>query len=222
VVGRMNEDVSACGTWVMSAYEHVTHMNDASCDTHNRVTLQHMPLSHATFEWVMSRMYESCHVGMRHDAHMAESCHVRMSHVTCKWVVYTRSHDEWVMSHMNESCPIWMSHVKYEFVVYTGVSRWMSHVTYDWVMSLSHMQEPWANKTKLEKGIWKLVLWNKGSFPGTHCFPGGSFSFLLFFLPGVGAGIGLCLIVYAFVCADKLEAVGADSILIFSIQNTRM
>jgi len=82
---------------------------------------------------IMSPLYESCHVWMRHVTYecvmsrMNESCHIWMSHVTY----------EWVMSRISESCHIWMSHVTYESchiakchtnLIYINK---MSHVTYD-------------------------------------------------------------------------------------------
>ena len=59
-----------------------------------------MSESCVTYEWVMARMNESCHIWMSHGtyewvmARMNESWHVWMSHGTY----------EWVMAHVNESC----------------------------------------------------------------------------------------------------------------------
>ena len=91
-------------------------------------------MSHVTYQWVMSRMNESCHVWMSHFSYewvisrMNESCHVWMSHVTYEWVV----------SRMNESCLIWMSHVSYKWVMshmIVSCLTWTSHLLYEWVTS---------------------------------------------------------------------------------------
>ena len=120
---------------------HVTHYtykrvtwHDESCHTCEWVSPCSMPLSthqgseykrmhvwmsHVTYEWVMSRMNESCHV-----------C---MSHVTYEWVVYEACHIWWIhVTCMNKSCHIGMSHVPYEWVM---SHIWMSHVPYKWVVN---------------------------------------------------------------------------------------
>jgi len=111
-------------------------------------------MSYVTYEWVyvtyegvMSRMNESCHVWMSH-VNMIELCHVWMSYVTYEWVM---SHMDESMSHKNESCHTWMRHVTYDTLqaqreigrlpdrLQQVLVELQSHVTYEWVMS--HMNE---------------------------------------------------------------------------------
>jgi len=78
--------------------------------THSYMTWQSEYTS--TYQWVMSRMNEACHVKYK-----------------------------WVMSHMEDSCHTWMSHIIHECrgstPAHINESRhiWMRHVAYDWVMS---------------------------------------------------------------------------------------
>jgi len=67
-------------------------------------------MSHVSYEWVMSRMNETCLIWM--------------SHVTY----------EWVMSHMNQSCHTRMSHVTYTRIVLYD----MTCHSFEWVMSRTH------------------------------------------------------------------------------------
>jgi len=124
--------------------------------------------SHIRYEWVVSRMNESCHTWRKHVT--SERVMSRMNVACLIWM----SHDsyEWVMSHMNESWLIWMSqqvtyecgtlrisHVTYEWVmshVNESCHVWMSHVTYEWVMS--RLNEPchiWMNLVTCE---WVMVI----------------------------------------------------------------
>jgi len=88
-----------------------------------------------TFQWVMLRINESCHIWMSHVTHLNESCHTY----------------EWVMSH------IWMSHGTH---MYESCHTWMSHVThmneschtYTWVMS--HMNESYHTHEWVMSHIW--------------------------------------------------------------------
>jgi len=73
-------------------------------------------------KWVVSHMWEACHIRMSHVTHVW-TYHTRMKHVTC----------EWVMSRTNESC-----HIRKRYVT------WMRHVTHKWVMS--HMNESFHMK----------------------------------------------------------------------------
>ena len=96
----------------------------------SHMNTSHVGMSHVTYEWVMSRMNESCHIFtasspvaigiyhvlMSYATRRNESCHVSMSHAT-----YLQHHlppqqvchtYEWVMPHVG-----------------------MSHVTHEWVMS---------------------------------------------------------------------------------------
>ena len=118
--------------WVMS------HKNEWFCIRMSNVKYEWVMLStdckfeapfYITYQWVTSRMNESCHMSMSHVtyqwamSHINESCHIWRSHV-----IY-----EWVMSHMNESCHIWMSHVTYEWV--------MSHMNESCHISKSHVTD---------------------------------------------------------------------------------
>ena len=134
VMSHMNE---SCRIW-MSHVTYYTHKrvtsHDESCHTYEWVLpcsmslsthqgseykRMHVWMSHVTYEWVMSRMNESCHV-----------C---MSHVTYEWVVYEACHIWWIhVTCMNKSCHIGMSHVPYEWVM---SHIWMSHVPYKWVVN---------------------------------------------------------------------------------------
>ena len=98
-VTHMNE---SCHTyeWVMSHIwmSPVTHMNESChtyewvtsraipshCTLHSRVPPQNKRHSHSTYDWVMSRLNESCHMWMSHD--VSRSCQMSMRHVTYEWV----------------------------------------------------------------------------------------------------------------------------------------
>ena len=89
--------------------------------------------SHVTYDRVMSRANESCHLCWwitfykeEVTSHMIESCHVRKSNKTCVrgWnPIKTK-----VTSHMNESCHVWIVFVE-------QILSKKSHITYEWVMS---------------------------------------------------------------------------------------
>ena len=72
--------------------------------------------------WVMSHVYELCHMGISHVTCVWVMSHVCMSYVTCVWV----------MSHGYKSCHMGMSYVT---CVYELCHQCMSHVTCVWVMS---------------------------------------------------------------------------------------
>jgi len=115
-------------------------------------------MAHAlvTYEWVTSRMNESCHTWMSHATHewvmphMNESCHTWMSLVTHG--TYASVTHEWVMSRMiswaqqehavvPESRRMWIGHA------------WMSHVTLPWAQQqrtariFSLLQRSFAKET---------------------------------------------------------------------------
>jgi len=135
-------------------------------------------MSNVKYEWVMSRMNESCHVWMSHVtyewvmSHMNESCHIWMSHVTY----------EWIMSHMNESCHIWMSHVTYEWVMShmnESCHIWMNHTgketrvvpaTHIWLQSIRNAL--WPSKLRPQQNQPKvrgLQRWHIRLFWGKEC-----------------------------------------------------
>jgi len=58
-------------------------------------------MSHVTYQWVMSRMNESCHIFTASYPSAAGMSHIWISHATRR----------------NESCHIWMSHVEYGWVM---------------------------------------------------------------------------------------------------------
>jgi len=76
-------------------------------------------MSHVIYQWVMSRMNESCHTWMSHVVYESMTlwgctwCYIWICYVTYGWV----------MSHMNESFHTWMSHVAHEWVM-SHMNRW--------------------------------------------------------------------------------------------------
>jgi len=139
VLSRMNESCHVCMShvtyeWVMECVRRASCHTRSSSVFHSPTWLSTMICVYmCAYNWVVSRMYESCHVWMSPVAYewvlsrMNESCHVWMSHVTY----------EWVMSRMNESCHVWMSHVTYDWVMSRmneSCPLWVSRVTCDWVM----------------------------------------------------------------------------------------
>jgi len=77
----------------------------------------HICMSHVTYEWVMSRMNESRHTHAGFARHFSMKCQIRA----------------WVMSRMNDSYHVWMSHITYKWVMSPmneSCHVWMSHVTH--------------------------------------------------------------------------------------------
>jgi hypothetical protein len=90
-------------------------------------------MSHVSYIWVMSLIYESCLI------------HMSVVHVCVLMMVYVyHGVRVWVMSLIYESCLLYMRHVSYTWVMshtHESCLLYMSHVSYIWVMSL--MYESW-------------------------------------------------------------------------------
>ena len=129
-----------------------------------------------TYQWVMSRMNESCHIWMSRVidqwvmSRMNESCHIWMVCVTNKWVMshvwMSRVTYGRVVSRIRESCHEWTSHVTYERVESCMIESCqikmspsqMIHVTYEWVMSrMNESQRNAKAKWEMEK-LWPQSL----------------------------------------------------------------
>jgi len=146
-----------CTWWSSSAFHPPTFLSAMIC------------VYTYAYKWVVSRMYESCHVWM--------------SHVTYVWVM-SRMNESWsasgerpvirdhrvyfihqldylpwyvyICAHIIELCHVCMSHVTYEWVLShmnESCHVWTSHVTYEWVMSrtneschvwMSHVTYEWV------------------------------------------------------------------------------
>jgi len=99
---------------------HVTHTNEFCPVQCLCPLIKDLSINACTYEWVMSRMNESCHVWM--------------SRVTYAWVMSRMNESchtyEWVMSRINES---WMSHATcIRHVTYGSAMshKWMNLVTH--------------------------------------------------------------------------------------------
>ena len=85
-------------------------------------------MSHVSYVWVMSPIYESCLLCMSH-------VYIKCRKVYTKCLFYNVSYI-WVMSPMYESCLLYMSHVSYVCVmspIYESCLLCMSHVSCVWV-----------------------------------------------------------------------------------------
>ena len=114
-------------------------------------------MSLVPYEWVMSKVNQSCDVwmsrftyewGMTHIFSVmrfgAESCHERLGHASVSMSYFLFCHVwishvtyEYVTSHINEASHIWMNHVTHERVMphmNMSCQKWMNCM-YDWVVS---------------------------------------------------------------------------------------
>jgi len=104
-------------------------------------------MSHVTYEWVMPRKNESCHIWMSHGTEILMVVQQYSEYnifsgwddgVRSLWCGHDRNCGKWVMSHTNKSCHIRMSHAT---CMNESCHIWMSHATYEW--GVSHMNELW-------------------------------------------------------------------------------
>jgi len=101
----------------------------------------HVRIGHFAYEWVVSRMNESCHVWMSRVAYVEVGLMELVYREPATWwkerpaefiYMYTYIYIyvyvcTIVISHMNEACRIWMRHFAYEWVM----SHMNDHVTYE-------------------------------------------------------------------------------------------
>ena len=146
-----------------NAWRWMSHVARVTCLTHDESCLtyewvcHHIWISHVSYEWVMSRMNESCHIWMSHALRIYKShgthiphirvrnstpiAHTWMSHGTYEWVMLHESR----FTHGNESRPTHMhEHGTQEWVMAHMKESWhirMSHGTCEWV--IAHMNESW-------------------------------------------------------------------------------
>jgi len=122
----------------------------------------HVWMSHVSYEWVISRINESCHTWMSHVtyewvmSHMNESCHMWLSHVTY----------DWVTSHMNSHVTQFYCTYTFEFGQYMNESRhiWMSHMTVERVAS--HKSESChTGLLHIHIRVWNPLGFDRNDFP---------------------------------------------------------
>jgi len=133
--GSSQQSICLCTAACTHRHKRVTsHMNE-SCHTEHielpAKLLDYFLRSNESninqYEWVITRVNESCHTWTSHVTyqlvmpHMNESGHTWTSHVTKEWVISHMNEPchirmspvtyGWVMSYLNETCHMWTGHV---------------------------------------------------------------------------------------------------------------